>query len=392
MTKKLIPIAVLAAGMLFCSCGKIENSSSKKGHINIPAVSLFDSSSVPDDDSSVPVPPDTEPETEKFFSADDEELSITDEEAYGGKVYNGSAFLIRSSSGYISEFESNANFIIETQQSLDSFCEKYNIEIDSSEFFNSIDSENPLDADSDIPSINGYHVVVSFSDYSFDGSHPKAGGFLIKDDKIRFVCTAASLSKVKYEGAETLPAVMDGYLFIAAVPVSEFRSFSYPGWEYLADADTEPEPQTEPKPEPKPNQDEIVILYRYQNLAWGVQDSGAFIDASGAVYQFDFANGESYDYEPLSGDELINAFKNIQQNEKPLHYVDKDTIQKVSELIPYVNKDAERVEKFVACDAGQHTFYIVEGAELTELWSTGDYDRELIDPAAEKIHDLVENS
>ena len=215
MTKKLIPIAVLAAGMLFCSCGKIEDPSSKESHINIPAVSLFDSSSVPDDDSSVPVPPDTEPE---------------------------------------------------------------------------------------------------------------------------------------------------------------------------------PQPEPEPKPEPKPDQDEIVILYRYQNWAWGVQDSGSFIDASGAVYEFNFANGESYDYEPLSGDELINALTNIQQNEKPLHYIDEDTMQKIIELIPYVNKDAERAEEYVACDAGQHTVYIVEGAKLTELWSTGDCDRELIDPVAEKIHEILDKT
>lgn len=392
MKKALIMITVMTAGLILSACGDIKNTSSDHSSIKVPAVTLPDSSSVPDDDPSVPVPPDTEPETMKFFSSELEELDVSEDEAYGGKVYNGNDFLIRSSSGYIGEFESSANFIIETQKSLDSFCEKYDIEIDSSDFFDSLGNKSTPDVSSDIPSINGYHVVVTYSGYSFDGSHPKAGGVLIKDDMMRFVCTAASLSRGEYEGADEFPEVMDGYLFIAAVPVTEFRSFSYPGWEYLADEDTEPEPEPVSAPDPDTGNADIVLLYRYQNWAWGVQDSGMFIDASGAAYRFEFANGESYDYETLSGKEFMDELRKIQESEAPEEYVDKGLIEEIIRLIPEVNKNAERTEEYVACDAGQHTIYVVEGDELTELWSTGDTDRRLLDPAAEKIRYILENS
>ena len=87
---------------------------------------------------------------------------------------------------------------------------------------------------------------------------------------------------------------MDGYYSVAAVPVSEFKSFEYPGWTYFDDNGVKPQPDPEPTPVSDPDSDEpdIIMMYRYQNWAEGYQDSGAFVDADGRAYEFDFANGE----------------------------------------------------------------------------------------------------
>ena len=90
MKKALLLIA--AAGLMLSSCGEINDSSSQGSKADpgtlLPGslISEPDSSSLPDDDSSREIPPDTEPETMKYFSKDMEELAVTENEAYGGEV------------------------------------------------------------------------------------------------------------------------------------------------------------------------------------------------------------------------------------------------------------------------------------------------------------------
>ena len=406
MKKALLLIA--AAGLMLSSCGEINDSSSQGSKADpgtlLPGslISEPDSSSLPDDDSSREIPPDTEPETMKYFSKDQEELAITEDEAYGGTVYNGNQFYIAGGSGYFSAFDDGVNFIFTSEDALEDFCELTNISIDPSDFFNKLEGSQEAGEKLTVPSINGYQVVVSYCGYSFDGSSPKAGGILIKDNMLRFVYTAESLSKGELEASECVPDVMDGYFSIAAVPVSEMKSFSYPGWVYIGDNGARPQPEPEPTPDPDPDptpapkvnpdsdQPEIIMMYRYQNWAEGYQDSGAFVDADGRAYEFDFANGESYDFEPLQGDDLIAAFREIQKKSEPGLVVDKKIIDEIIELIPQVNKNAPMTKESVACDAGQHTIYIFRDGEQIELASYGDYERELQDDAAKKIVKLTE--
>ena len=396
MKKALLLIA--AAGLMLSSCGEINDSSSQGSKADpgtlLPGslISEPDSSSLPDDDSSREIPPDTEPETMKYFSKDMEELAVTENEAYGGEVYNGNQFYITGGNGYISELDSYCNYVFTSEDALEDFCERSHIDIDPDEFYNDLESTASAGDATDVPSINGYHVLVTYCGHSFDGSSPKTGGLLITDEKMRFVYTSDSLSKGVYEGSEALPDVMDGYYSVAAVPVSEFKSFEYPGWTYFDDNGVKPQPDPEPTPvsDPDSDQPDIIMMYRYQNWAEGYQDSGAFVDADGRVYEFDFANGESYDFEPLQGDDLIAAFRDIQQNSEPRIVVDKKIIDEIIELIPKVDKNAEVTKESAACDAGQHSTYIFRDGEQIELASYGDYERELQDDAAKKIMELTE--
>ena len=406
MKKALLLIA--AAGLMLSSCGEINDSSSQGSKADpgtlLPGslISEPDSSSLPDDDSSREIPPDTEPETMKYFSKDLEELAITEDEAYGGEVYNGEHFYITGGNGYISELDSYCNYVFTSEDALEDFCEKSHIDIDPDEFYNDLESTASAGDATDVPSINGYHVLVTYCGHSFDGSSPKTGGLLIKDNMLRFVYTAESLSKGEFEASECVPDVMDGYFSIAAVPVSEMKSFNYPGWVYIGDNGASPQPEPDPTPDPDPDptpapkvdpdsdQPEIIMMYRYQNWAEGYQDSGAFVDADGRAYEFDFANGESYDFEPLQGDDLIAAFREIQKNSEPRIVVDKKIIDEIIELIPQVNKNAPMTKESAACDAGQHTIYIFRDGEQIELASYGDYERELQDDAAKKIVKLTE--
>ena len=145
-------------------------------------------------------------------------------------------------------------------------------------------------------------------------------------------------------------------------------------------------PETPASTEPS----NIVLITRYQNWAWGVDDRGSFVDKDGDVYSFSFTDADTlYDYDPVSGSDLLETLEKIRADREPEGKADSDAMQQILQLIPEIDTSADVTEEHCAYDAGQTTLYAVRGHEIIALHSSGDYKRELADDAARKIVTVV---
>lgn len=130
--------------------------------------------------------------------------------------------------------------------------------------------------------------------------------------------------------------------------------------------------------------DAIVFVDRYQNLAWGYQCNGYFIDCWGNVYAFDYS-----DRGGMSEEEFQQALWETYCDTEPVRQEVCDSEKMFNILLEDVYKidrDAEISSQSVACDAGQRTLYVCDcDFEMIKLCSTGDVEEKLQDRTARKL-------
>lgn len=146
--------------------------------------------------------------------------------------------------------------------------------------------------------------------------------------------------------------------------------------EYVAN--TEPEPQPE---------NDVLLVMRHTNYAWGKQDHGSVIDRNGDMYTFDIASHS------VSESEFLGLMRELIETNEPVKrgVFDENKINQILDEAEKVDASAKYSERTVSYDRGQDTLYVLRGDTLITLRSMGDWERELKDSAARKICQIYDN-
>ncbi|MGN0650306.1 MAG: hypothetical protein ACI4KM_07705 [Oscillospiraceae bacterium] len=140
------------------------------------------------------------------------------------------------------------------------------------------------------------------------------------------------------------------------------------------------------EPAEKPNND-ILLVVRDTNYAWGKQDYGAVIDRNGDVYSFDIAS------HTVDESGFLDLMRELIETNEPVKrsVFAESKVNEILEQVEKVNTAAEYTERHAAYDMGQTTLYALRGNKLIVLRSIGDWERELNDSAAKKICEIYDN-
>lgn len=141
---------------------------------------------------------------------------------------------------------------------------------------------------------------------------------------------------------------------------------------------------TQPAENPE---NDILLIMRNTNYAWGKQDFGSVIDRNGDMYLFDVASHS------INESEFLDLMRELIATNEPVKR-GVFSERKVSDILAQIEKvdtSAEYSECHAADDMGQKTLYILRGNTLIELRSMGDWERKLNDPAAKKICNIYDN-
>ena len=142
---------------------------------------------------------------------------------------------------------------------------------------------------------------------------------------------------------------------------------------------------------------DIIFISDYTNYAEGFMCKGFFIDEYGYVYRYNLSNHDftydmnTYDYANTNEAFLAALYNEIYYKQAPYAVVDEDYMEQLSDVMNEVNVNAKWTEESVACDAGQHTLYALEGSELIAIQSLGDWDGYLNDDSAKELAELFDN-
>ena len=137
--------------------------------------------------------------------------------------------------------------------------------------------------------------------------------------------------------------------------------------------------------------DEILLVVRKTNYAWGFYDSGYVIDGRGRIFTY-----ENNTPRPLDGEggdvlSLAEYLDEIRKSDQSEPVFDEDFIQKVRELGANLSPEDEFKEKHKMYDYGQNTIYYFdpETRKLLKCQSTGDVDQTPKNKSAKKIVNLL---
>ncbi|MGN0436864.1 MAG: hypothetical protein ACI4D8_09575 [Wujia sp.] len=129
-----------------------------------------------------------------------------------------------------------------------------------------------------------------------------------------------------------------------------------------------------------PENNEILVVERYINFAWGYQDSGMFITSEGEVYYYDFSDYEVslYDYENKE-ESLIETLEKYRDTEKPDKTIGRALVKEMYKAMLNIDVNETYETVWAACDAGSKVLYIhdLNTGELIACSETGDYEGEL---------------
>lgn len=138
----------------------------------------------------------------------------------------------------------------------------------------------------------------------------------------------------------------------------------------------------------------IVFVQQHQNWAEGYQNYGTVVDINGNVYSFDFSDYNSFENSKATqytDAEFVEELLNIYNTEEPVRVVDQTVVENCYKKIIAINKSSKRIEQSTGgADMGQNTVYVMsyDQSSLIELYSDGDWHRELDDKAAKGIVEL----
>lgn len=138
--------------------------------------------------------------------------------------------------------------------------------------------------------------------------------------------------------------------------------------------------------------DEIILIERYINYAWGYANEGVFIDSNGGVYSFDFseingANGET-------DEQFLDKLQMIRKYAEPFATLDKEMLSELYWYSNNINIKAEMPEKHTVCDAGETQIFICapDTHELVLCRQKGDFTGTLKDTNAKKLLSLYDKT
>ena len=141
-------------------------------------------------------------------------------------------------------------------------------------------------------------------------------------------------------------------------------------------------------------ENEIFLIERYSNMAWGYQDRGYFFDTNGYCYVFDFAkNISAYlreGEEPMS---LIEKCELVRETTEGHQIMKPELVKKLYALGMNLSADDEFERVSAACDAGQNTlsFFNAATGEWLKCASSGDWDETSKNPSGEALANLYED-
>lgn len=141
-------------------------------------------------------------------------------------------------------------------------------------------------------------------------------------------------------------------------------------------------------------ENEIIVISRNLNYAWGYQDMGFFITSNGNVYSFNFSqdmHGKS-SYNPDKT--FMQKLNLLMEYTEPFVVVDMEYIQKLYSYILKLDVDDTFRSKSVACDAGSSTlqFNNVSENKLILCRESGDNQGELKSRAAKNLLYYFDNT
>lgn len=135
-------------------------------------------------------------------------------------------------------------------------------------------------------------------------------------------------------------------------------------------------------------ENDILLICRQTNYAWGKVDCGYVIDRRGDMYGFDISAHS------FSQSEFLSAMREliITTEPKKRGVLSETRINEILLQADKINPAAGYSERQAACDMGQTTLYVLRADELIALRSVGDIERELNDAAAKEICEIFDGS
>lgn len=136
------------------------------------------------------------------------------------------------------------------------------------------------------------------------------------------------------------------------------------------------------------NQD-ILFIINYTNWADEYQCDGSFIDKNGYVYNYDFADESSEEFDENL---LLSFIEETYPLEKfTTQILTQEQIKYLYALLYKINANEKFTETSVGCDMGQLTLYGVrynanDSAELIKIYSEGDWIEEPQDLYAQRLY------
>lgn len=132
---------------------------------------------------------------------------------------------------------------------------------------------------------------------------------------------------------------------------------------------------------------EIILISRYINYAWGYDNNGIFIDSDGGVYSFDFSQ-EINNYNQNETDEIfLNKLQTIRTYTKPFVTLNANILNELYSYSSEINPNAELNSKHEAYDAGENQLMVcdTDTHKLVLCREKGDYSGTLQDTYAKKL-------
>ncbi|MDE5945935.1 MAG: hypothetical protein K2G63_01310, partial [Oscillospiraceae bacterium] len=165
-------------------------------------------------------------------------------------------------------------------------------------------------------------------------------------------------------------AVVSSVIFLASLVYCSFTESNNADWSDMEIPDNE-----------------IILISRYINHAWGYDNDGIFIDSDGGVYSFDFSQ-EINNYNHNETDEtFLNKLQTIRTYTEPFVTLNANILNELYSYSSGINPDAELNSKHEAYDAGENQLMIcdTDTHKLVLCHEKGDYSGTLKDTYAKKL-------
>lgn len=139
---------------------------------------------------------------------------------------------------------------------------------------------------------------------------------------------------------------------------------------------------------------EILAISRYQNYAYGYQDSGTFICSDGNVYSFNFSQYTYRKDSDNSEEAFLEKLKRIMEYAEPFAVINKQDMQSLYSYSQEIDVNDKCKTKNVAFDAGSDTlqFQNVSADKFILCRESGDYKGELKSKAGRVLLDFYDNT
>lgn len=132
------------------------------------------------------------------------------------------------------------------------------------------------------------------------------------------------------------------------------------------------------------DEEQILIINRTENYAYGYQDEGIFIDVKGRVYFYCFSQ-LIYQETPDTDTEFLEKLRDIQKYAAPVMTLEEDVIAQTINLCLDIGIDETYEKELAAYDSGSKTLYVCNGNNMIACRQNGDFEGSLDSISAKKF-------